>query len=426
MSDQPESLSVLLIEDNPNDAMLVERYLRKNETPLLPETVRVHHEETLTAGLAALTDETDLLLLDLGLPESEGPETFERVKSQDITVPIIVLTGLTDDEASVELLKQGVQDFLHKREIDEHRLAKAIRYALERQEQKARLQTKNEQLEVLNRILRHDIRNDLQVQQLRAESLQARLTETDISGQFQDDLEKIVESNRHMVELTENSREYLEVIAGAQEQVSRKPIRLDTLLEEELSKARKTHDSARFTVDGTLSPVSVHANEMLSSVFRNLLTNAVVHNQTAVPEVEIAVESEDGQTRVRIADNGPGVPDEKKAEIFGKGELGLDSPGTGIGLYLVYTLASAYGGDVWVEDRAVTEMDENGKSATMTEEGSDSVTTTDEGSDSVTEVDEGSDSVTATDGENEPETGGSVFVVELETAPVEYDWTSGY
>ncbi len=345
-----DALSVLLIEDNPNDAMLVERYLRNAETPLLPEAVSVRHEETLTAGVDALDDETDLLLLDLGLPESEGLETFERVDSQGVDVPVIVLTGLTDDQAAVEVLKRGAQDFLKKGNIDEERLVKSIRYALERQEQKSRLRTTNEQLEVLNRILRHDLRNDLQIQQFRAESLQRRLSESEIPDNVEDDLEKIVESNRHMVELTENSKEYLEFISGAQDVVTREPVRLDTLLETELSKARSIHDEVVFDGEDALPTVSVYANEMLTSVFRNLLNNAVTHSTRDTPEVRVTVDDGNETTRVTVADNGPGIPDEKKTAIFGKGELGLESPGTGIGLYLVYTLVTAFQGRVWVED----------------------------------------------------------------------------
>uniref|UniRef100_UPI00260BACAD ATP-binding protein n=1 Tax=Halorientalis sp. TaxID=1931229 RepID=UPI00260BACAD len=51
-----------------------------------------------------------------------------------------------------------------------------------------------------------------------------------------------------------------------------------------------------------------------------------------------------------IADNGPGVPDERKDEIFGRGEKGLESSGTGLGLYLVDTLVDRYGGDVYATD----------------------------------------------------------------------------
>jgi signal transduction histidine kinase len=89
---------------------------------------------------------------------------------------------------------------------------------------------------------------------------------------------------------------------------------------------------------------------MLSSVFRNLLKNAVQHNDTDDPEVTVSATTGDGTVEVAVADNGPGVPDERKEEIFGQGEKGLESSGTGIGLYLVRTLVERYGGDVRVED----------------------------------------------------------------------------
>jgi len=66
--------------------------------------------------------------------------------------------------------------------------------------------------------------------------------------------------------------------------------------------------------------------------------------------VTVTCEETDDRIRVRVADNGPGVPDAEKDEIFGKGEKGLDSAGSGIGLYLVSVLTRQFGGDVWVED----------------------------------------------------------------------------
>ena len=89
---------------------------------------------------------------------------------------------------------------------------------------------------------------------------------------------------------------------------------------------------------------------MLDSVFRNLLSNAVQHNDKEVPEVSVSATTHDMRAVVRIADNGPGVPDSQKQEIFGEGEKGLDSSGTGLGLYLVQELVTHYGGEVWVED----------------------------------------------------------------------------
>ncbi|MFW6434792.1 MAG: sensor histidine kinase [Halovenus sp.] len=84
--------------------------------------------------------------------------------------------------------------------------------------------------------------------------------------------------------------------------------------------------------------------------FRNLLNNAVQHNDSDQPEVRLSVQVDEESARVVIADNGPGIPDDQRAEIFGKGEQGADSSGPGIGLYLVHTIVNQYGGDVWVED----------------------------------------------------------------------------
>ena len=95
---------------------------------------------------------------------------------------------------------------------------------------------------------------------------------------------------------------------------------------------------------------TVVANEMLDSVLRNLLKNAIQHNDSEIPEVQVSATERAGMAVVRIADNGPGVPDSQKDTIFGRGEKGLESEGTGIGLYLVETLLDSYGGDIRIED----------------------------------------------------------------------------
>jgi len=80
------------------------------------------------------------------------------------------------------------------------------------------------------------------------------------------------------------------------------------------------------------------------------MKNAIQHNDKPVSEVTVSAAVAADTVTVQVADNGPGVPDDHKAEIFGKGETGLDSAGTGLGLYLVETLVSAYDGSVSVTD----------------------------------------------------------------------------
>ncbi|MCQ4334712.1 sensor histidine kinase [Natronomonas sp. F2-12] len=104
------------------------------------------------------------------------------------------------------------------------------------------------------------------------------------------------------------------------------------------------------TVEGAIPDVDVVGNEMLGSIFRNLLQNAIQHNDKTPPEVTVSTAEADDRIEIYIADNGPGIPDAQKEEIFGRGEKGLESSGAGIGLYLVQSLVDGYGGDVWVED----------------------------------------------------------------------------
>jgi PAS domain S-box-containing protein len=213
-----------------------------------------------------------------------------------------------------------------------------------RREYERQLERRTEQLEVLNRVVRHDIRNDMTVVLAWLEEL---ATHVDEGGR--DSLQRVRDASEHVVELTEIAREHVEVVVGDRE-VDPQPVRLDTTLREELDRRRESYPEATIDVDTPIPETRVLADEMLASVFRNLVNNAVQHNDEAEPAVHVGATEHDDTVTVRVADNGPGVPDAQKAQIFGKGERGLDSPGSGIGLYLVHTLVDQYGGSVHVED----------------------------------------------------------------------------
>ena len=222
----------------------------------------------------------------------------------------------------------------------------------DRNEYEARLREQRDNLDTLNQVLRHDIRNDLQLVTAYADLLADAYEQRDLDGDTEERryLEKINDSAAHAVELTETARNMADVMLT--DETERKPMRLRTALESELETIRSETDAVVVT-DGTIPDVTVSANEILGSVFRNLLTNAVQHNDKDIAEVQVsaAVDQDGDVVRIRVADNGPGIPDGREEEIFGKGEKGLRSGGTGLGLYLVQTLVDTYGGDVWVEDR---------------------------------------------------------------------------
>jgi signal transduction histidine kinase len=122
-----------------------------------------------------------------------------------------------------------------------------------------------------------------------------------------------------------------------------------------LEKRRGAFDDASIELrDQTPPGTSVRANTMLASAFRNLINNAVQHNDSAEPSVDVRSVVRDGSVRITIADNGPGIPDDEKADIFSKAHKGLDSEGTGMGLFLVHSLVDTYEGEIRIEDNEPT------------------------------------------------------------------------
>jgi PAS domain S-box-containing protein len=226
------------------------------------------------------------------------------------------------------------------------RVVAAFEDVTDRRDREAELESANRQFEVLNRILRHDVRNDVGVVLGWAELLGERLDDEE-SLEL---LSRIQRTARDALHLTETGKDVIEVLS-TEGQVPLEPVAVGNVLGDELAKHREMYPDAEFRVDGDLPgpEVTVEANEMLSSVVGNVLTNAVQHNDTDEPTVEVGVEITEEAVTIRIADDGPGLAPDEEA-VFDPGHRGLDSEGTGLGLYLVDELVSRYGGTVRVAE----------------------------------------------------------------------------
>ncbi|WP_436936377.1 sensor histidine kinase [Halovenus marina] len=213
----------------------------------------------------------------------------------------------------------------------------------ERKEYETRLEERNEALEALNRVVRHDIGNDVQAVATWAQQL------TDhVEPEGRDALERVRRKADSIAQITREAAAVLETLTD--ETVELDAVALEPVLTDEIERQRTSHPNATFAVTTEIPYVQVRANEMLGSVFRNVLTNAIVHNDSAEPRVEITCKMRDETVLVSIADNGPGIDDDQAGAIFEKGVQSIDSDGTGIGLFLVDYLLDAYGGSVQIED----------------------------------------------------------------------------
>jgi len=137
----PEAVKVLLIEDNPGDVILMEEML----SDARGARFEVINASRLHEGICRLeASAPDVVLLDLGLPDSSGLRTLEGMVGPAAKVPIVVLTGQTDEELGVRAVSMGAQDYLVKGRVDSGGLERSIRYSIQRKRTLEELRESND------------------------------------------------------------------------------------------------------------------------------------------------------------------------------------------------------------------------------------------------------------------------------------------
>lgn len=291
----------------------------------------------------------DLCILDTATLRESESTLRQRKAEADGLLPYLLLVPDSSGAAINEELRQKrpelweLVDGTVRVPLDRYDLSNSVDTLLRLREQSREISRREQQFEMLNRLLRHDIRNDIAVVLGWLDVLSDH-----VPAEQQSVFDRVKSASNHILDLTNTARNITEAMAGNGE-TELMPMSLTHVLFDEIEKTQTTYDNA--TIEPPESPpeLTVRANELLSSVFRNLLNNAVQHNDSDDPVVAISVTESDGTARVRIADNGPGVPDAIREEIFENEVKGLESAGSGMGLYLVSTLVDMYDGTIQLE-----------------------------------------------------------------------------
>jgi len=342
MSNAQETIEVLLVEDNPGDATLIDRYLRDLSGGAMARPV-VTHVESLTAAVDRLDEDSfDVVLLDLGLPESNGIDTLERFQDHVETdaghpaVAIVVLTGLNDDETAVEAIQRGAQDYLVKDNIDGNVIERAVRYALERHEQEQQLRRQNERLDQFASVVSHDLRNPLSIAMGNIEVVR----ETEDPDAVDTSADKAADALARMDELIDD----LLTIAREGKSVD-DPVPVDVA-----AAARRTWksvDTADMTLTVDLELTVLADDGRLQQLFENLYRNAREH---AGPDATVTVGATGSGDGFFVADDGPGIPAADREQAFEPGYSSREG-GTGFGLNIVHEIARAHDWSVAIEGR---------------------------------------------------------------------------
>jgi signal transduction histidine kinase len=346
----PTPIRVLLIEDNPGDARLIKEML--HDAGGARAAVEFGHADDLAAGLERLAQaDSDVVLLDMTLPDSHGLETFTRVHARAPDVAIVVLSGLDDESLAVRAVQEGAQDYLVKGQVDGAGLLRSMRYAIERQRLEALRRDLERQRDEFFASVSHDLRTPVAAIKA-AIGVVLTTMPTDLPAPLQrllgnvdlaaDELTSLIEDLLEIARLQSGRVELWRTSVDIRDVVARATRALEPLLQ-----AR----GQQLLFSPPPAPVlaSVDA-ERLGRVLRNLLGNAQKYGRER-GTISISVERGATDVRISVADDGPGIPPEDLERIFERfyRVRGSGSGGSGLGLAIARGLVELHGGRIWVE-----------------------------------------------------------------------------
>ena len=203
------------------------------------------------------------------------------------------------------------------------------------------LAKRKEMVELYDRLLRHDLGNDLQVVAAFAQEIGDR-----VDGEPADYANRIERTARSSADLIERVGDLVSTLEAQDEPDARQ---LRTILDDVVETVRDQHEALTIDYDGAEFEYRVYGGDLLDSVFTNVVSNAAVHNDGEV-HVRFAVTESPNSVTVHIADDGAGIPDAITDRLFEMGAKGPDSDGTGFGLGFAKALTESYGGDISVQE----------------------------------------------------------------------------
>ena len=356
------AIQVLLIEDNAGDARLLREMLNEPDS-LKTELTHFGCMDDALRHLAA--NSTDIILLDLGLPDADGVGALRQVREVAPNVPLVVLTGLNDEGLATQALQHGAQDYIIKGEIETRGLLRAVRHAIERQRMQVEeamkrlnenLVISNEQfalanadLETFSYSVAHDLRSPI-----RQISGFSRILIEEYGPQLPAEarryLDNVAQGARQMGNLVDD---LLHLAQVGRQALSVQPTSLNSLVAAavELLRPECVDRSIEWHI-GDLSNMACDRG-LMKQVLVNLLSNALKYTRPRNPAViEVGQTDLMGERVIFVRDNGVGFDMKYAGKLFGAFQrlhLASEFEGTGIGLATVERIIRKHGGRMWAD-----------------------------------------------------------------------------
>jgi C4-dicarboxylate-specific signal transduction histidine kinase len=351
-----DATRILLVEDSAADAAWMRHTL--SATNYGPFTLA--HAQRLDAALGQLEGKQfDVVLLDLGLPDSQGMETLEKMRRKVRELPVVVLTGLDDEALAVRALQEGAQDYLVKGEAVGSIMARAIRYAIERKRAQDAIQSREAELAHMSRVsamgqmasgLAHELNQPLSAI-LNYASVCLDQVQSGNPGVpvVVNALQELMDETRRAGVIISRLRSFLR-----KKQPQRTPVDINALVEESLNilDFELRHQGMRPRLKLAAGLTKVLADPVqIEQVLVNLIYNALeaMDSQTDLERKELSLHTRMARradtVEVCVADNGPGVPPEIMERLF-EPFFTTKQQGLGMGLNISRSIVEGHGGQL--------------------------------------------------------------------------------
>lgn len=338
-SDNLDRMDVLLVEDNDDHFELISLQLDEEDP-----AIRLNRCISLTAAQNSVSDTAfDLVLLDLGLPESDGLATLEAAFAFLGSTPVFVLTSAKNICLGLEAVSRGAADFVDKHSLHNAGLARRIFFAVERAEINRRLERQNAFLKTFVACVGHDLRAPpRQIVQI-AEAIEG--SGAVLGSEISKGLHDIKSRAEHLSALLTDTLDYAT-------QASRQPRHETLRLSEEVMRVALDLDEDlrdRITVERDARLIADPALFFL--VLRNLIANGLKYWKKAPSKVNVLGLERQSGTEVIVSDTGMGIAPAMIDRVFEptvRAVTGKEFTGTGFGLAIVKLLIDAHDGEISV------------------------------------------------------------------------------
>ncbi|MEL7833319.1 hybrid sensor histidine kinase/response regulator [Fodinibius sp. Rm-B-1B1-1] len=346
---------ILIADDIPKNIQLLGKVLDNNGYQVVAVTEGDRVLDT------AKKHNPDLILLDIMMPEKSGYEVCKELQANEelSEIPIIFLTARSDEEDIIKGLNLGGSDYVTKpfnsgellARIDTHLSLKEARDQIV--EQREELQQLSETKDKLYSIIAHDLKGALFGISGIAEILEDDLKQQDVDEEIKDNIALIHQSAHSANQLLENLLVWTRMQTDLLE-INEARFSLSDCIREciELYDVQAREKQIQFEFES--EAIMVHADrEMISTVFRNLISNAIKFSN-AGDTIHIKADSTNGTRKVTVRDEGVGMTEEVRQNIFNPGDRpkreGTErEKGTGLGLLLCKEFVERHNGEISVE-----------------------------------------------------------------------------